>query len=190
MERYSEVYSPTGGLAAEGVINQLGRPDIDALEVLVREAVQNCWDAKRRTAGGIRVEIGRRTLDASDVTEIRSELLVDPPPALPLGSELAPGATTLHFADFGTDGLGGPTRADEPGARRDFVDFVRNIGQPPDKDFGGGSFGYGKAAFYIASAARTILIDTLCISADGHPERRVIGCALGDNFDHEGRPHT
>ena len=49
MERYSEVYSPTGGLAAEGVINQLGRPDIESLEVLVREAVQNCWDAKRST---------------------------------------------------------------------------------------------------------------------------------------------
>ena len=27
------------------------------------------------------------------------------------------------------------------GGVRDFVDFVRNIGQPPDKDFGGGSFG-------------------------------------------------
>ena len=56
--------SATGGLAAEGVINQLGRPDIEPLEVLVREAVQNCWDAKRpRPSRRSRVEIGRRTLD-------------------------------------------------------------------------------------------------------------------------------
>src|SRR4051794_6726709 len=125
VERYSEPYSPTGGLAAEGVLNQLGRPDIDALEVLVREAIQNCWDAKRPTVGAIRVDIGRQVMDALAVNVCSRELLVDPPPGLPLAEQLAPGMELLYFADFGTDGLGGPTRADEAGARRDFVDFVR-----------------------------------------------------------------
>lgn len=189
-QRYSEPYSATGGLAAEGVINQLGRPNLEPLEVLVREAVQNCWDAKRRDARGIEVEIGRRSLAASALDWCREHLLVQPPPGLPLAPELAPGMEILHFADFGTDGLGGPTRADEPGARRDFVDFVRNIGQPPDKDLAGGSFGYGKAAFYIASRARTILIDTLCRSPDGALQRRFIGCGLGENFEEDGRPFT
>jgi hypothetical protein len=190
MQRFSEPYSPTGGLAAEGIINQLGRPDTEPLEVLVREAVQNCWDAKRATAGSIRVEIGRHVLDSDGLGVCRSQLLANPPPGLPLGDELVVGMETLYFADFGTDGLGGPTRADHAGVNRDFVDFVRNIGQPPDKDLGGGSFGYGKAAFYIASRARTILIDTLCVGSDGRPERRFMGCALGDNFDENGRPHT
>ena len=122
---------------------------------------------------------------------IREEILVDPPPGLPLGAELSgAGLQILYFADFGTSGLGGPTRADHPGAERDFVDFVRNIGQPPDRDLGGGSFGYGKAAFYLASRARTILVDTLCTSPDGDLERRFIGCALGDSFEEDGRPHT
>src|SRR4051812_8210841 len=158
LERYSEPYNATGGLAAEGVINQLGRPDIEPLEVLVREAVQNCWDAKRQDERGIRVLIGRTRLDLAELDAIRSTLLPDPPPGLPLSEELSPGLELLHFADFGTDGLGGPTRADDQGTgeARDFVDFVRNIGQPPDKELGGGSFGYGKAAFYIASRARTI----------------------------------
>ncbi len=44
---FSEPYGASGGLAADGILNQLGRPDIEALEVLVREAVQNSWDAKR-----------------------------------------------------------------------------------------------------------------------------------------------
>src|SRR4051812_36312230 len=188
--RYSEPYTATGGLAAEGVINQLGRPDIEPLEVLVREAIQNCWDAKRSDVGGIRVEIGRRVLDDAALRACKTQLLVSPPPGLPLGDVLVRGLSVLYFADFGTDGLGGPTRADEPGVRRDFVDFVRNIGQPPDKDLGGGSFGYGKAAFYIASRARTILIDTLCVGDDGGHERRFIGCALGENFDEGGRPYT
>lgn len=189
--RYSEPYQPTGGLAAEGVINQLGRPDIEPLEILVREAVQNCWDARRESEPSIRVEIGRLTLDADLVRSVATELLVDPPPDLPLADALQPGMKVLYFSDFGTGGLGGPTRADrfagdEP---RDFIDFVRNIGQPPDKDFGGGSFGYGKAAFYIASAARTIVVDTLCKTANGL-ERRVMGAALGSNHIQDGRSYT
>jgi hypothetical protein len=100
------------------------------------------------------------------------------------------GLQTLYVADFDTDGLGGPTRADVAGEPRDFIDFVRNIGQPPDKDFGGGSFGYGKAAFYIASRARTVVVDTLCQGHDGRLERRLIACGLGDNFTHDGVPHT
>lgn len=192
LQRYSEPYSATGGLAAEGVINQLGRPDIEPLEVLVREAVQNCWDAKRHDQRGIRVEIGRRVLDAPDVEALRAQILASPPPALPLADELRPGMETLYFADFGTSGLGGPTRADQaaPGQVRDFVDFVRNIGQPPDKELGGGSFGYGKAAFYIASRARTILIDTLCERPDGTVERRFLGCGLGENYTDGDRPYT
>ena len=190
MQLFSEPYRATGGLAAEGVINQLGRPDIEPLEVLVREAVQNCWDAKSPSAPGITVEIGKLTLSPQQLEFCRSEILVSPPPGLALGDELRGELQLLYFADFGTEGLGGPTRADELGRNRDFVDFVRNIGQPPDKDLGGGSFGYGKAAFYIASRARTILIDTLCRNAVGEPERRLIGCALGDNFDAGGRPYT
>lgn len=190
MECYSEPYNATGGLAAIGVLNQLGRPDTEPLEVLVREAVQNCWDAKRPDSARIRVTIGRSTLDQAGVSFLRSHVLVNPPLGLALDDEMREGMHTLYFADFGTHGLAGPTRADRPGAPRDFVDFVRNIGQPPDKDFGGGSFGYGKAAFYIASAARTVIIDSLCRTDDGRLERRLLGCALGKTFDVEGVPFT
>jgi hypothetical protein len=190
MARYSEPYSATGGLAAEGVLNQLGRPNIEPLEVLVREAVQNCWDAKRDTATGIVVEIGRQLLSAEQATFCKREILVDPPPGLPLADVLRGEIQLMYFADYGTNGLGGPTRADETDATRDFIDFVRNIGQPSDKDLSGGSFGYGKAAFYIASRARTILVDTLCRGSDGKLEHRFIACALGNNFDIDGLPHT
>jgi hypothetical protein len=190
LERYSEAYSATGGLAAIGVLNQLGRPDTEPLEVLVREAVQNSWDAKRPDASEIRVCIGRSILNESQISFLKDRVLVNPPPRLGLREQLVAGMRTLYFADFGTHGLAGPTRADRPGEPRDFVDFVRNIGQPPDKDFGGGSFGYGKAAFYIASAARTVVIDTLCEPEPGKFERRLLGCALGETFNVDGFPFT
>lgn len=193
MQRWSEPYQPTGGMAAVGVLNQLGRPDIEPLEVLVREAIQNCWDAKRQGEKGISVSIARRKLDAETVRFLSDEVLPDPPLGLPLADCLGSDLRMLHFADFGTNGLTGPTRADLPSiddAPRDFVDFVRNIGQPPDREFGGGSYGYGKAAHYIASEARTILIDTLCESTEGF-ERRFIACAIGDYYNDEaGRPFT
>jgi hypothetical protein len=192
MQRYSEPYHATGGIAAAGVLNQLGRPDIEPLEVLIREAIQNCWDARREDEQGIRVEIARRHLDGAEHRALAERLLPQPPPGLPLSEAMAPGVEILQIADFGTSGLGGPTRADRviSGGPRDFVDFVRNIGQPPDKALGGGSYGFGKAAFYLASRARTVLIDTLSRVSDGSPERRFIACALGEQY-HEGcQPYT
>src|SRR3954452_9775268 len=102
MERYSEPYSATGGLAAEGVVNQLGRPNIEPLEVLVREAVQNCWDAKRADVGGIRVEVGRSVLDGQQLQTMRNQILTSPPRGIALADLLVPGLELLYFADFGT----------------------------------------------------------------------------------------
>lgn len=191
MRRFSEPYGVTGGLAAEGVLNQLGRPDIDPLEVLVREAVQNCWDARRPDEPSVHVEIGKLRLDEEAARFLRSRVLVDPPAGLALRHQLSGQPTILYFADRGTTGLGGPTRGDRAVERSnaDFADFVFNIGQPPDKELGGGSFGYGKAAFFIASAAHTIIVDTLC-AVGGAVERRLIACALGDGFVEDGVPHT
>lgn len=188
LTRYSEPYRPSGGLAAVGVLNQLGRPDVEPLEVLVREAVQNCWDARVRPQ--VTVEIGRTAVGPDRLPAVKT-LLSDVPPGIPLEEALAASPHLLYFADFGTHGLRGPVRADHPGQDRDFVDFVLNIGQPPDKELGGGSFGYGKAAFYLASGARTVVIDTLCLDDDGVPERRLIGYGLGPNFtDTDGRLYT
>ncbi len=43
---YSQPYPPEGASAAEGIRNQLGRPELDLLTILVRESAQNSWDAR------------------------------------------------------------------------------------------------------------------------------------------------
>ncbi len=43
---HQERVSPSGSMMSIGILNQLGRPNLDTLAVLVREAVQNSWDAR------------------------------------------------------------------------------------------------------------------------------------------------
>ena len=51
LDLYSEPFSPNGNVTSEGVLNQLGRPDLDIHSLLVRETVQNSWDARERQWG-------------------------------------------------------------------------------------------------------------------------------------------
>lgn len=188
LDLHSERYAPTGNLASEGVRNQLGRPTLDPLTVLLRESVQNSWDARIRDGRVVEFGIDAVTLDPRRLQGLREVVFARIPPKLPLGAWLEAASPRLAFVlwDRGTVGLGGPTRADVAGSEgeeaHDFVDFLRNVGSPPDKPQGGGTFGYGKAALYRVSETRTILIHTRCRDR-GREESRFIAAALGDRFD-------
>lgn len=189
LELHSERYAPTGNLASEGVRNQLGRPALGPLTVLLRESVQNSWDARIRDGRVVEFGIDAVTLDPDRLQSLREVVFARVPQKLSLGAWLSD-ATSPRFAfvlwDRGTVGLGGPTRADEAGREgeeaHDFVDFLRNVGSPPDKPQGGGTFGYGKAALYRVSETQTILVHTRCHER-GREESRFIAAALGDRFD-------
>jgi hypothetical protein len=194
---YSERFPAGGALAATGMLNQLGRPNLSLIEVLAREAIQNSWDAR----------FGRATVDfrvdgwscpSEQQLEIEKLLRTGlPSEGLALGNALKSEALKLLVvSDRGTTGLGGPTRADveyladEP---RDFVGFIRNVGEPRDKKLGAGTFGFGKSIFYLFSKARTVVAYTRCRTAGGF-ESRFIGYAIGDEYRvREGnmfRPYT
>src|SRR5205823_2056818 len=105
-----------------------------------------------------------------------------------LSQDLLP---VLAVSDRGTAGLGGPTRADvvTEEQRNDFVEFFRNVGAEPDREFGGGTYGYGKSVLYLMSSAHTILAYTRCLDR-GRPVSRLMAAALGRAFRRRvrGRP--
>src|SRR5689334_16197814 len=113
---YSEPYSPTGNVTSEGVLNQLGRPKLDILAVLVRESVQNSWDARLIDNPPLRYGIAGWTLSSSQRELLNNRIFRE----RLLGSELdsvLSNSNDLHVLaiyDRGTEGLGGPTRADKP----------------------------------------------------------------------------
>ncbi|MET9405539.1 hypothetical protein ABZX90_07110 [Streptomyces sp. NPDC002935] len=185
---FSQPYPPEGASAAEGIRNQLGRPELDLLTILVRESAQNSWDARvTQSASAVDYRIDMWTVGPAHTGAWR-ELLTDGAPAgaetFPLRETLRHGPIrVLAVSDRGTRGLGGPTRADDAvGSDRDFVSFIRNIGEPRDTALGGGTYGFGKGIFYLLSKSGTVLVHSRCRTARGGHETRLIGCTLWKSY--------
>lgn len=186
----SEIFSATGGVSAEGISNQLGRPRADRFTLLVREAVQNSWDARLQDAGGVRFQITGDLLSRDARRQLAATVFHDAPSALPLRDRLADSLDfpVIAISDYGTKGLGGPTRGDIvplPGESTNFVDFMRYTGRPPNRTHGGGTYGFGKAAYFLASSLRTICVHT-CFRGASCNESRFMVSALGPQFETAG----
>ena len=186
----SEQYSATGNVASEGVLNQLGRPNLDMLAVLVREAVQNSWDARSVDSGDVHFGMFGKTLTDEQMGLLQQIIFANHSnyPNLSKALFSSQNFQVLGVYDRGTIGLGGPTRADQISDEdepHNFVNFLRNVGLPSGKRLGGGTFGYGKAALYLASSIRTICIHTHCFSR-GKLESRFMAAALGPRYELKG----
>jgi hypothetical protein len=183
----SEQFSATGGAAAEGVSNQLGRPRADRFTLLVREAVQNSWDARLAPHGGVQFQVDGRLLELNARQTLAAQVFATVPDAVDVRSRLLASSDfpILAVSDFGTRGLSGPTRGDvvpQPGEATNFVDFMRYIGSPPKRAYSGGTYGFGKAAYFLASSLKTICIHTRFRSEHG-VESRFMAAALGPQFE-------
>lgn len=194
LDRFSEPFPPYGALAAEGAGNLLGRPRLDPLAVLVREAVQNSWDARRPGAGPVRVSIAAATRRGDHAELLRTTVFGQvPPSAAALRAALAvDDIMLLSLTDRGTTGLGGPVRADHPpaaGQPTDFVDLLFNIGQPSDRQYGGGTYGFGKTISYVVSQAGAVVVHSRVATAAG-PQSRFIAAALSDHYADGGQRFT
>ncbi|MFC9084123.1 hypothetical protein ACFTY7_45855 [Streptomyces sp. NPDC057062] len=185
---YSQPYPPEGASAAEGIRNQLGRPELDLLTILVRESAQNSWDARLSDSSTpVDYGIDMWTVAPAHAGAWRTLL----PAGSPTNPDHFPLRTTLRHpvirvlavSDRGTRGLGGPTRAnDAVGADRDFVSFIRNIGEPRDRALGGGTYGFGKGIFYLLSKSGSVLVHSRCRTPGGDYETRLIGCTLWKSY--------
>ncbi|MFD8000618.1 hypothetical protein [Streptomyces mirabilis] len=197
---FSQPYPPEGASAAEGIRNQLGRPELDLLTILVRESAQNSWDARLvPSSAPVDYRIDMWTVGPAHAGVWRETLLDGAPSStehFPLRESLKRGSIqVLAVSDRGTRGLGGPTRADDAvDSNRDFVSFIRNIGEPRDTPLGGGTYGFGKGIFYLLSKPGTVLVHSRCRTVQGDLETRLIGCTLWKSYTaaepHGGRRYT
>lgn len=183
---WSQPFAPEGSATAGGILRQLGRPGLDELTILVREAAQNSWDARR----GDTVDFAVSFEKLGD--RFRAWEAVGLPPRTLPEIQLGPESWIIRVSDRGTYGLRGPVRASQrPGEDEgnDFVQFLRNVGEPRDSELGGGTYGFGKGIFYRLSRAAAILVDSRVQTTHGL-ERRIMGAALGEDFYEEDLRYT
>lgn len=195
---YSEEFTPQGNIAAEGILNQLGKPGLDLLSLLVRETVQNSRDARLGEENAVDFALTGRTLSSSQLEYLRTVVLTGSPENLNLQEMLAnaasSGARVLIISDRGTTGLNGPIRAnaeDDTSKSRNFVNFFYNTGQSKGKQFSGGTYGYGKSVLYRISMVHTICVYTRC-RVNGRLESRFMAAALAPHNEEQAsyRLHT
>jgi hypothetical protein len=192
---YSQPFRPDGNITAEGLRNQLGRPALSMPTVLVRESAQNSWDARTsRSVIDFSMELGSVGLGRMTAwkTLLGEGAPIGPPERFPLRQALrAPSIRYLAVSDRGTKGLAGPTRSDVPAppGERDWLSFVLNSGEARDKEGGGGTYGYGKGVFFLASQVGTVLIYTRIIE-EGRLRTRLIGSALCSSYTQQNVPYT
>lgn len=190
LDLQSEPFSATGGAAAEGVSNQLGRPRADRFTLLVREAAQNSWDARLASADTVQFHIDGYVLGREDRRELARLVFAEVPTSIDVRERLLDEVEfpVLAVSDYGTSGLSGATRGDivpPAGESTNFVDFMRYIGRPPNRAYAGGTYGFGKAAYFLASSLKTICVHTRF--HDGmRAESRFMAAALGPQFETEG----
>lgn len=179
-----------GGMKAPGILNLLGRPELGSLDLLIREAAQNAWDARLPEANvPVEFRLRVRTLNAREAKVLRNLVLTAEAQLCPRDlAELAESGDEIHVlevCDFGTVGLRGPTDPLSPigGSDARFINFFYDYGKAHAESNDGGTFGYGRSSLYLAGKARMILVDSLTAEVSGTSRRRFMASHVGDDFE-------
>lgn len=176
----AETVGQYGGITGVGAASLLGAPHLDLIDIVVREAVQNSWDA--RLSSRIHFGVMAKRFDDVEADALEDALSDGLNPKSGFHRHRKAGSLdALVLFDRGTKGLGGDINPSSPGAA-DFARFVYMIGEtkPQDGDVStGGTYGYGRSSFIRASKINTILVHTIC-KQDGERQARLIGMSWRD----------
>lgn len=183
---YRQQYGADGGLDARSADNAIGRTSLGLWDLVLRESLQNSWDARIEKKGRISYFVDEYEMSLEQTRILTRDVFGQLPPhckSTDLQKHIFNSRIrVLVISDVGTRGLGGPIRADvsgEHGERRDFVDFVRNLGRSTAKGLEGGTYGLGKGVLYRASQVGLCLIYSQA-QHNGSVEPRLIGVSGGD----------
>lgn len=168
--------------------------NLTRVDVLVRETLQNAWDA--RLSGAVPTYgVDLRKPNSDGRIALRTEVFRDTPKSLSvLRLSLSdPDMRVMEIYDRGTSGLNGPyhaNRAAAPGSPNNFNSFVFDIGTTKRDESSGGTFGFGKTATFEVSHAHTVIYWSVCQDPKGDLEHRLIASSLHEPYDDAGVRYT
>ena len=181
---FTEVINPLGGFDFMQATRLLGVPNLDDYSQFVRETAQNSWDARRDkdSKDDVHYSISIGAFTSAQSKTISTSIFTGDKKAAELITQLKEkteeGKPFVIVRDIGTAGLAGPTEADVGGKKRNFVSFVRNIGQDSHANNDGGGFGFGKSVFFRFSGAKTLITFSHTVDEDEKPVSRLMGMTL------------
>lgn len=160
-------------------LKSLDGSDIIRTDLLLREAVQNSYDAKKSSTTPVDFYLNGINLDKAQADYLSTFLKgIDGLASNDLGDEIKEGLFCLEVADKGTVGLQGPCQQyDSKGnviesEAFNYRDFVLMMGGSKDGQ-SGGIFGIGKASFFLVSKLHAVIIYSKTEYL-GKPETRLI----------------
>lgn len=169
--------------------------DLTRVQVLVRETLQNSWDAADLDdwVPAYGVHIYRPSDEAKRV--LTDSIFAELPPSLEVLEQSLqdPDMHVMEIYDRGTTGLNGPVRASEaadPDSPNNFNAFVFDIGTTKSDGASGGTFGFGKTATFEVSHAHSVVYWSVCATASGDLEHRLIASTLHEPYDQDGARYT
>lgn len=160
--------SGMGTINASGVIKNIRGSKLSVSEIFLREAVQNSYDARLKDSSGKSkvVNFSMRAFHFTDVQFENLQNILDKeqnPSSFYrkyLKRNLTKSMLNIEVSDTNTTGLRGKTEPTDTIENQNFADFVYSTGSKKLDDNTGGTFGFGKAALYAYSQARTIAVYT------------------------------
>lgn len=169
--------------------------DLTRVQVLVRETLQNSWDAADLDdwVPAYGVHIYRPNADAK--ATLNDCIFAELPSSLEVLEQSLqdPNMHVMEIYDRGTLGLNGPVRASEAAdhdSPNNFNAFVFDIGTTKSDGASGGTFGFGKTATFEVSHAHSVVYWSVCATNSGRLEHRLIACTLHEPFDQDGARYT
>lgn len=172
-----------GTINASGVIKNINGAKISVTETFLREAVQNSYDAveKEKVERDGKLVLKRKPLifklrafrySISQIRNIKQILGENKPSSFfekYVAKNISANELNIEVTDLNTSGLTGNPEPTEKIGSQNFANFVYFTGNDKQKDrTSGGSYGFGKAALYAYSKARTIAIYTRIRNDDGY----------------------
>lgn len=191
-----------GGPTGEAYVSTLNATGLSREETLARESIQNSTDAlapeqekvtvhfRRKVLRGAEVRNFLQELQLNSIAERRGHLELAQGSVFDITTRKNPELALLYVEDFGTVGLtGGPH---DPASN--FYRLLLSLGDSAkarEDDGSGGSYGFGKAAYFLNSRIRTIVAHSAFLNPETDTyESRIFGCGFFNRHSWQDKSYT
>lgn len=123
------------------LIKLLDKSSLSIIDLLIRESVQNSFDARKPEGSHIDYKIFNNLFDTSDFLNIINNIKV-------CDNVKSDKAKSIIIQDYNTVGLNGLFENERINYSSNFYKLIYDNGNPQNQDKAGGSWGYGKTIYY------------------------------------------